>query len=479
MRHPLNPILRSLAILALAVLAPAAQAADFFVPSDDYPNLAMAIAAARVSPFVDNTIYVAESPLMIAGTATLDNAFGPGRNLTIRPGGMRRATIASTNGAVRMFELNNCGNVTFQDLDIVRSVTNASDLIVIENDSHDVLIERCRMGSISNSTGAPGMSILKIDYPRKVVVRNCILFAYLPSTFDFGLWATNFNDNLRSLFLYNNVVADHKLAGIRVTDGLGAAGSLLLLRNNVVSNHPGLVAEPTNYVSEVDGLTEIATSHNVMFASAGFGEVRVGAARTIAGVGGATLIGMARAAADPSFVEQTWRILPAWDPNPDFWRLMPGGPLHDDLGDYGQNVTPAAPHPRDLAVTDDIERQGRPGGLVPNLHTDRGADQLEGGVALAVAPPASGTGLWAAPLQNPTHSIALRYRAGAAGSLQIELHDSAGRLLERRERQVVAGESAVFEASRAPRSGVVFYRLRLRGEDGGRFEARGQVAVLR
>jgi len=476
MRNILQPAVLT---LALAILAPVAQATDYFVPSVAHPTLLSAILAARISGEVDNTIYIVESPLIITGTATLDNAFGPGRRLVIRPGGPTpRATIASTNGGARMFHLDNCGNVTLQDLDIVRNTTNAADLVVIENDAHDVLIQRCRMGSIWTTPGAAGMSILRADYPREVVVRNCIFFAYAPGTFDFGLWATSFNDDLRSLFLCNNVVADHKLAGIRITDGLGAANSLVLLRNNVVSNHPGLVAEPYCYVSEVDGATEIATSHNVMFASAGFGEIRVGGARTIAGVGGATLIGVARAAAAASFVEQTWDLLPAWDPNPDFWRLMPGGPLHDAAGDYGQDVGPGFPHPRDYAVADDIERQGRPGG-VPNLHTDRGADQIEGGVALAVAPPVDGATLWAAPLENPTRSVALRYRAGVAGTLELELLDAAGRRLEHLLRPVSRGENGVFTAAGVSGPGVVFYRLRLLGEGGVQQEARGRVVVRR
>ena len=476
MRNPLRVAVLALAILCLAR---SARPADYFVPSVAHPTLLSAITDARLSPEVDNTIWIAESPLIITGTATLDNAFGPGRRLLIRPGGPTpRATIASTNGGARMFHLDNCGNVTLQDLDIVRNTTNAADLIVIENDAHDVLIQRCRMGSIWTTPGAAGMSILRADYPRELVVRNCIFFAYAPGTFDFGLWATSFNDDLRSLFLYNNVVADHRLAGIRITDGAGAANSLVLLRNNVVSNHPALLAEPYCFVSEVDDATEIATSHNAVFATAGLGEILVGAALTIAGVGGGTLIGMARAAADPSFVEQTWDLLPAWDPNPNFWRLVPGGPLHDADTDYGQNVGAAFPHLRDVAVLDDIERQGRPGG-VPNPHTDRGADQIKGGVALAVLPAPHDAALWAVPLQNPTHTVALRYHAGAAGTLQLELLDATGRLLHRGSRPVGSGESGVFEVGRPSAPGVLFYRLRLVGDTGARFETRGRVVVLR
>lgn len=474
--------LRSLAGTALmaASLATSAGAADYFVPSDDDPTLFSAIAHARVSPDADNTIFIKASPLMISATATLDNAFGIDRKLTIRPGGaLTRATIASVVSDLQAFYFNGCGYVTLQDLDIVRDITNAQDLIVAENDANNVLIQRCRLGSIWTVPGAPGKSILRADYPRELVVRNCIFFAAAPGTFDYGLWATAFNDDRRSLFLYNNVVADHRLAGVRISDGVGAHGSLVLLRNNVASNHPGLAPEPYGFVSEVDGFTEVVTSHNVAFATAGFDEMRVGAAVTIAGVGGGTLLGFGRAAADPAFFEQTWDLDPAWDPNPNFWRLVDGGPLHFGAEDFGQTVSAGAPHARDYAVADDIERQGRPGG-VPNPHTDRGADQIESGVALAVGPvPGAGVALWAAPVRSPTRAVRIAYRAASAGRLQLELLDAAGRLLHRAERRVVLGEGGVLETGVANRPGVIFYRVRLLGDDGVRHETRGRAALLR
>jgi hypothetical protein len=88
---------------------------------------------------------------------------------------------------------------------------------------------------------------------------------------------------------------------------------------------------------------------------------------------------------DEAFVQHTWLIDPLENPNIDFYRLVPGGPLHDDPGDAGANVHDGDPHRRDLAVTDDIEKDVRPAGLP--LHTDRGADQIRKGDTFLELPP--------------------------------------------------------------------------------------------
>jgi hypothetical protein len=219
----------------------------------------------------------------------------------------------------------------------------------------------------------------------------------------------------------------------------------------------------------------VITSHNTAFASAGFVEFAGGT--SIAGFGSGTLYVLPPAAADAAFADVSWNILPAWDPNPDFWRLEPAGPLHDLPGKYGQTVKTADPHPDDIAVVDDIERQSRPGG-VPNPHTDRGADQIEPGVALAVGPGPGAEGLWAAPAANPARELAVRFATEQAGLLEFEVLDVAGRRLHRAERPAVAGESGLLAWGGAARGGVHFYRVRLTPATGLAAEARGRLVLL-
>jgi hypothetical protein len=208
---------------------------------------------------------------------------------------------------------------------------------------------------------------VKIRYPTEILLRNNIIFANAVGTFDYGIYAENFGDPKNSLRLYNNVVTDHKIYGIRIE--AITAGSLVLLRNNVVVNDPGLVTEPFAFRTEVAGGPTVVTSHNVPFSS--IGSIQSGGGQDLAGLG-SFFLNFSKADAALSFVSTAWTMV--FDANPDYYRLIDQGPLHDDAGDYGLTVTNTPP---DIEVVDDIEKDVRPGGVT--LHTDRGADQLEPG----------------------------------------------------------------------------------------------------
>jgi hypothetical protein len=325
---------------------------------------------------------------------------------------------------------------------------------------------------------------VRIIYPYDVVVRNCILFSYLPANFDRGVHASSFPDAANSLFLYNNDVADYRLNGVYVEDGAAAnAGALILLRNNVVVNHPAAPAgsEPRGFRSDVDEAT-VVKSHNVVFATdeAHVEVAGVAGAKSLSGIDNPAVtqyFRLPRPDVDASFVTRTWVVLPAWDPNPDFFRMIDDGVLHDADSDRGQDVGAGSPHLRDIAVRDDIERQTRPGGSVP--HTDRGADQVEPGLALAVGPRSDGgTLLWAMPRRNPGTRFELDFRAGAAGRLDLELFDTAGRRLHRGERPVQSGETGALRWANPMAPGVVHYRLRLIPLHGAPSERTGKAMVL-
>ena len=339
----------------------------------DEITLHQAMDESAESDDVDNLINIVTSPINISAEVELDNSFNANRKLTIRPRpGMRRATIAST-GFQCIFIAGGAGHVTFQDLDIVRNITNKNDLVVLSG-CNNITIERCRIGSISQSAGSQCWSNLRITRPTDIVVRNSIFFAYRPGTFDYGIRAEIGIGEAASLLLYNNVVADYKEFGIHVKSLAG--DGFLLLRNNVVANHSGADPEPVAYYSHVDDGMTVVTSHGVAFASVGQVETVSDGCQSISGESlGVHFLRRARAQVDAAFVEHTWVIIPAWDPNLDFFRLVRLGPLHNRPAHAGQNIQQnGAPHKRDVAVTDDIEKDPRPAGIP--LHTDRGADQI-------------------------------------------------------------------------------------------------------
>jgi hypothetical protein len=118
----------------------------------------------------------------------------------------------------------------------------------------------------------------------------------------------------------------------------------------------------------------VETSHNTAFVSLVDVETRAAGAQSISGEAGTDFLRLSRAQVDGAFVKHAWVLDPVWDPNIDFFRLVRGGPLHSELADAGTNVRNGDPHRRDIAVTDDIEKEMRPAGIP--LHTDRGADQI-------------------------------------------------------------------------------------------------------
>jgi hypothetical protein len=453
-----------------------ASAGDYYVPTEDYPTLDVAVLAAAGSADAVNTIYIRESPIYVTATISLDSDFNCGHTLVIRPDPgiptLRRATIASM-GFSYIFNLIGSACVTFQDLDIVRHITNAWDLVQLTGGS-DILFQRCRIGIDHLSPGAPGHAYMIIQYPTDIVIRNCIFFSAVPGDMDYGIVASNFADDTNSLYLYNNVVADYELRGVQIT-GAAVPGPLLAVRNNVVANHPSLAVEPVAFWSDVNSNMIMLASHNAIFGTAGFREAVIGV-QSVSGFPTGTLVSLATAALAASFVDIVWDVLPEFTPNPDFYRLLDGGPLH--TAPPGVDVLDDIPVPRDIAVRDDWEKDPRPGGVVP--HTDRGADQIEAGLAVAVADlRGPGAVLFASPARNPTRgALGLEVRCGKAGLLELELFDVAGRMIYRTSRAVESGWQGGFEGP-GPTSGQFFYRLRLAARDGTTAETRGRITLIR
>jgi hypothetical protein len=227
-------------------------------------------------------------------------------------------------------------------------------------------------------------------------------------------------------------------------------------------------------------LPTVLSSHNTGFGS-GFAFLEtISGVQAISGLGTGTFVGFPSAAVAPAFVEDEWIDFPPGDPNVDFFRLEVAGPLHDGAVDAGATVLDGAPDPPDIAVTDDIEKDGRPGGAIPG-HTDRGADQADPGVVADIGPATGRNGvLWAAPRRNPTSSnAAVLFRSERAGHLVLEVFDVAGRRLDRTEREIAAGHTGMLECTNITSSGVLQYRLRLTPREGSTVEVRGKMVVTR
>ena len=355
------------AFVALALVtsdADPAAAIAIDVPND-FLTLQAAVAAAALSADVDNVITISSSPVLTSSTVSIGAAFGPARQLVIKPApNLTRASIVNDDPLAVIINMALAKNVTLEDLDILRNVTNGNSIVMI-SEGQDILIQRCRIGSNWTTTGTGGWSNVVMQYPTRVMLRNNIMFANATGTFDYGINVEVMADPDNAVRLYNNDVSDYNQYGIRVS---GVEG-LVLLRNNVVVNHQDLITEPFAYRTEVQNNVTVVTSHNVAFADPL--KVQSVAGQDIAGMGSAFL-NFAKADAPASFVTVDWIM--AFDANPDHYRLVDLGPLHDDAGDYGMTVTNVFP---DFEVVDDIEGDYRPGGVGP--HTDRGADQLEPG----------------------------------------------------------------------------------------------------
>jgi hypothetical protein len=346
--------------------------ATFKVPAN--LTLHEAVHEAAASQDAENFIDIGDAVVHTAAAVDLGNEFDAARKLTIRPdptiSGLKRAAIVSGNPSVPIVTAG-AGHVTMQDLDILRNITNNNDLVVLSS-CDNFTIERCRIGSIWPSTGTAGWANLRISSPTNIIVRNSIFFARQPNTFDYGIRIQLATGLAHSLLLYNNVVADYREYGIHATVAGGDA--FLLLRNNVVANHPGGDPEAMAYYTAVADTVAVATSHNAAFAGVDrVEEIGVGC-QSISGAPDAGFLRFARAQVAAAFVEDRWNRDPLENPNADFFRLVNGGPLHNAPEDAGQNVRDHLPHARDVRVTDDIEQHVRPAGIP--LHTDRGADQI-------------------------------------------------------------------------------------------------------
>lgn len=473
MRHPAFRLALGFAAL---LAAPPADAALYLVPSASTPTLQAAVAAAAASPDVANVIQVVQTPLFTTSRVLVGNAFGPGRRLVIRPSPALpygRGAIASQNGSQPIFELSLAGNVTIQDLDILRYSTNNADLVTMSHPS-DVLIERCRIGSAWSSVGSGGWSNVSMIYPVRVTVRNCMLFSAVYGNFAYGLRAS-FGDDSNSLFLYNNTVADYYTYGIEVGDSFPF--TQLALHNNVVVNHPDAAVEPFAFHSSVDPAVTLATSHNTAFSSLANAEV-IAAGQRISGLGGIGWRRLPRADAAASFVTMAWNVAGSFDPNQNraLFRLQAAGLLHDQANDLGVNLAEGSPDPIDHAVTDDWERGPRPSGA--DGHTDRGADQVEAGTTDADVF-AGDAGALRVAAANPAREGLLRFAAGTGGELRLEVLDVAGRRVHREARAVSRGEAGTLRWPGTGTAGVFVYSVTLVPDGGAAVARRGRIVILR
>lgn len=461
-----SPYAWTLLLAAMLLLDEApAFAGNYLVPSGATPTLQSAVNAAAVSGDAVNLINLGGTPVFTGAVVTIGNAFHSGHTLTIRPvTSMSRAIIASQNGSQRIFDLVTAGSVRFQDLDIVRYSTNNNDLIYMDMCT-DILMERCRIGSIWTSVGTAGpWRNIAISYPINVTLRNCIVFSYMFGNFDRAISAS-LADDTNSLFLYNNDVSDYSEYGIEVSAHL--AGQVVALTNNIVMNHPDAGVEPVAYHSVVDAVVTLSTSHNVAFAGVANVE-RLDDDQLISGASHPEFERLPRDLVDETFVATAWNPAAGWnlDAERDFYRLRPAGKLHNELNDFGKN---------EPTVMDDWERNARPSGPIPQ-HTDRGADQVEIGT-VGVEPSVAEAGLWAAPVRSPARDVGVRFHTGFAGRLEFEVFDVAGRMLHRETRDVAGGTDGVFSWEGPRRGQVLQYRLRLTG-DGAAVQQTGRTVVL-
>jgi hypothetical protein len=361
-------------ILALLLAAAPCPAEDFY--ADDQESLEKAIDDAAGSADAENVINLDRISIGVSDAIVIDAGFGPDRRLTIRPrpGLSSRAQLRSINGAAPVVSLSHVGHVTLQDLDLLRATYNRSNILHL-TDVTNVVVERCRVGSVSSSGGQAGTANIGIFRPVQVVVRNTICFAYAPGTFDRGILVNEATASQAGLWLYNNLVADHRRFGIDIT---ASGDSTLVLRNNVVVNHATAVTpEPAAYRSMVDSFTRVISSHNVAFASPVLAKIEQRDwDQDIANADQPDFFQRDRPSAALAFYQTRWATTPDANPNWNFFRLRDDGPLHQGGSVRGFASEEDEIDPLDIAFADDIEKDARPsdhGGL---SHFDRGPDQF-------------------------------------------------------------------------------------------------------
>jgi hypothetical protein len=472
------PLLSCLILLAAAPL----HAATFLVTNE--ATLDAAISAATLNNDPDNFIYVTVSPLYTNGPVKLvpdvNNIaihFNDGHRLMFRSmlTTSPRAEIIDLNPDGDVLTVNNEGGVTIQNLDFLRDITTLHGLMSMSI-CRNVTFERCRLGYVNASKGSAGLHLLEIQYPTNVVIRNCDFFSVFPGAFDEDIHILAMTDPDNSLLLYNNDVSGYGTIGIR-SDG-GMAGALLVLRNNVVENSPAIAPEPTAFSSGVPQDMRVRTSHNSVFASAGFAEALDLNAQSIAGTVGPDFLQLFPSVSveTGAFITQTWDATPG-AVNATFDHLVATGSLHDP-SNPGVTVLNGWPDLTDVAVIDDFDHEPRPSvGAGP--HTDRGLDQVDPGSSAASVPtPGATSGLWAAPRRNPSSTLDLAIESSEGGALSVGMFDLGGRQLWSASREIADGAALIWSAPASRAAGVVFYRVRLVSRSGAVRETHGRMVLV-
>ncbi|HEX7878000.1 MAG TPA: hypothetical protein VF720_01245, partial [Candidatus Eisenbacteria bacterium] len=206
--------------------------------------------------------------------------------------------------------------------------------------------------------------------------------------------------------------------------------------------------------------------------SAGFVQSIAGGCQDIAGPP-ATFVSLTKGDAVGAYATRLWTSAPPWDANGTFYDIVAGGALHDDAGDFGMTVATAFD---DIAVTDDIDRQFRPGGTPP--HADRGPDQLEIASTSAVAePPEPEDALSASARWTAGGYLAIDYHAEVSGRLELIIVDVTGRKRQSDGREVSANARGrlSWDARTSGITGPLYYRLFLYGVDGTLSVATGRI----
>ena len=462
MRSPLFRGLPGLLLLSLATVRPAA-ALDYVVPSGAYPTLQSAVTSAATSAVPDNVILIAASSITLSAKIELDFHFNPGHRLVIKPDPtLARAQILSNDlSGNPIFDLTtNCGGVTFQDVDIVRVITNNGTLIHT-NQTELIDFERCRIGS-SGAPNTPGLSYMNIVYPGDggVTIRNCIFFSSYKTAFDYGIQVLT-GDSSNELFLYNSCIADYNVRGLTVNDG--NPFSLILARNNVFVNNPVSNPEPTAVETVIGPDVIVVTSDNLAFASPARVQTGFPAFQDLFGTAASeapVYLAPTAPVETSAFSTMTWNATPG-DLNFPFYRTLAAGPVHDPSA-YGVIVGLKSPDVHDQAVLDDFDHAIRPGGA-PVLHVDRGPFQVDPSTSGVGDLAQAGPMLRVVPAENPSHALRLSFSSRLAGELRVDVFDVGGRLVGSAERVVARGEDGELAWPAVHRAGVYLWRARLAG----------------
>ena len=223
---------------------------DYDVPTEAYPTIQAAIDTAAVAGEGPQFVNLIVPRVDLFAQLSIGTGLGPTKPLTVRPKpgwGLDRPTVGGMFCCDPILEMNAASQVTIQDLDLIRYITNDSTLMWLRTCTN-VVIERCRIGSVAEGLHAHAPKNLVIADPSEVVVRNCILFSWWAGNFNDALEASLGNAQNRSLFLYNNIAADYLNYGFNV----GAHGdALVVCRNNIAVNRMGTDPEPTGFYSAI------------------------------------------------------------------------------------------------------------------------------------------------------------------------------------------------------------------------------------